>query len=171
MGMILFWHKEIAVKTVGPSVRRFYSDYLLFLCFLCILLTFSRTRGISFFRLACWLSKTSKSPQYSQSCSSSKSILQPPTSQSCSLTLTVLGFKTYGMTPRKAAKVTPKRVFRLGKHDFPVFRRVRESVCRSAVMILLWQVRQTTTIWVSLALHAVPTCRTALKAGVREAGE
>lgn len=127
----------------------------------------------NFFILPCLLvgRNQQKSLQYSQSCSSSKSILQPKTSQSCSLTLTVLGFKTYGMTPRKAAKVTPKRVFRLGKHDFPVFRRVRESVCRSAVMILLWQVRQTTTIWVSLALHAVPTCRTAQKAGVREAGE
>lgn len=144
MGMILFWHKEIAVKTVGPSVRRFYGDYLLFLCFLCILLTFSRICEVSFFCLACWLSKTSKkSLQYSQSCSPNKTILQSPDSQSCSLTLTVLGFKTYRMTPRKAAKVTPKRVFRLGKHDFPVFRRVRESVCRSAVMILLWQVRQT----------------------------
>ena len=75
------------------------------------------------------------------------------------------------MTPRKAAKVTPKRVFRLRKHDFPVFRRVRESVCRSAVMILLWQVRQTKQSGYPLALHAVPTGGTALKAGVREAGE
>ena len=104
MGMILFWHKEIAVKTVWPSVRRFYGDYLLFLCFLCILLTFSRTCKISFFCLACWLAETSKkafnivnlAAQARQSCS--------PTSQSCSLSLTVLGFNTYRMTPRRLQK-------------------------------------------------------------------
>ena len=83
--MILFWHKEIAVKTVGPSVRRFYGDYLLFLCFLCILLTFSMICEIPFFCLAYWLSKTSKkafnivnlAAQTSQSCSPRQSILQP----------------------------------------------------------------------------------------------
>lgn len=136
MGMILYWHKEIAVKTVGPSVRLFLRRlFVVLLLFMYIVDIQQDMRN--FFILPCLLVGRNQQKAFNIV------NLAAQTRQSCSLTLTVLGFKTYRMTSRKAAKVTRKRVFRLGKHDFPVFRRVRESVCRSAFMILLWQVRQT----------------------------